>query len=219
MRKLIFSIVAMLLVGATDASAFDPRELLKGLGGNSSQDGGSAASGLGSLISNLTSSNKFAIEDLVGTWEYAGPAVSFSSENALQNIGGAAAATAVEDKLEPYYNRLGFNKTTLTVEADSTFSMNMGLLKFKGNIEKPENGDLVFNFTLLNRKVGSVASHATKSGSSLKVTFDSTKMIQMLTKVSSVVNSPSLKALAGVLNSYDGIYMGYKLELKSQGGK
>lgn len=215
LKKIILTLFAAFLLGSFSASAIDPSEILRGLAGKSdSTDTGSSRGlgALGSLIGNLTSSGKFSVDDLVGTWTYTGPAVSFDSDNALKNIGGAAAATAVEAKLEPYYKRLGFTRTTLTVNEDHTYSMKMGVITFKGKIEKGDDGVLRFTFSALGRNLGSVTAHATKSGKTLNLTFDATKMIKMLTTVSSKLNISSLNTLSKLLNAYDGIYMGFKMK-------
>lgn len=213
MKKILFTVFATLLLGTLGAKAVDPLDILRGLSGkNDSTSQGSGLGAIGNLIGNLTSNNKFTVDDLVGTWSYTGPAVSFDSENALKNIGGAAAATAVEAKLEPYYKRLGFTRTTLMVNEDHSFEMKMGVIQFKGTIEKTDDGNLRFNFSALGRTLGSVAAHATKSGNTLNITFDATKMVQMLTKISSMLSSSTLKTLSTLLNSYDGIYMGFKMK-------
>lgn len=212
MKKIILAIYAMLFLGAISAGAVDPRDILRGLSSKSDSTAQNSGLGaIGNIIGNLTSNNKFTVDDLVGSWTYTGPAVSFASDNALKNIGGAAAATAVETKLEPYYKRLGFTRTTLTVNQDHSFEMKMGVIQFKGTIEKTDDGNLKFNFSALGRNLGAVAAHATKSGNTLNITFDSTKMVKMLTTVSSKLNISTLKTLSSLLNAYDGIYMGYKM--------
>lgn len=212
MKKIILAIYAMLFLGTATAGAVDPRDILRGLSSKSDSTAQNSGLGaIGNIIGNLTSNNKFTVDDLVGSWTYTGPAVSFASDNALKNIGGAAAATAVETKLEPYYKRLGFTKTTLTVNEDHSFEMKMGVIQFKGTIEKTDDGNLKFNFSALGRNLGAVAAHATKSGNTLNITFDSTKMVKMLTTVSSKLNISTLKTLSSLLNAYDGIYMGYKM--------
>ena len=197
------------------ASAFDPKDLLNGLGGNSSGSGsGSSGSGvldaIGGFVSNVTASNKFSVDDLVGTWNYSAPAVSFESENALKKVGGAAAATAVEGKIEPYYTRLGLTSTVLEVAADHSFVMKLGKLQLKGKVEKDEENNLIFSFSAFGKiSLGKLKAHATKSGSTLNLTFDATKL---LTKVSSAVNVKTLTTLSQLLSSYEGIYMGFKLK-------
>ena len=221
MKKIILSALAASV--AASASAFDPKDLLGNLGklngdttsttGDSQSTGGVLGS-LGSLIGNVVANNKFSIDDLVGTWSYSSPAVSFQSENALMKIGGAGAATAVENQLAPYYQRLGFTNTSLTVDADHNFSLKMGLLVLKGTVEKDEEDNgLVFNFNAFGKiSLGKVKANATKAGKTLNLTFDATRLIQMLTKISSKLNIKTLSTLSTILNNYDGIYIGYKLK-------
>lgn len=221
MKKIILSALAASV--AASASAFDPKDLLGNLGklnGDSttttgdSQSTGGVLGSLGSLIGNVVANNKFSIDDLVGTWSYSSPAVSFQSENALMKIGGAGAATAVENQLAPYYQRLGFTNTSLTVDADHNFTLKMGLLVLKGTVEKDEEDNgLVFNFNAFGKiSLGKVKANATKAGKTLNLTFDATRLIQMLTKISSKLNIKTLSTLSTLLNNYDGIYIGYKLK-------
>lgn len=221
MKKIILSALAASV--AASASAFDPKDLLGNLGklngdttsttGDSQSTGGVLGS-LGSLIGNVVANNKFSVDDLVGTWSYSSPAVSFQSENALMKIGGAGAATAVENQLAPYYQRLGFTNTSLTVDADHNFTLKMGLLVLKGTVEKDEEDNgLVFNFNAFGKiSLGKVKANATKAGKTLNLTFDATRLIQMLTKISSKLNIKTLSTLSTILNNYDGIYIGYKLK-------
>ena len=222
MKKIIISALALAI--AASASAFDPKDLLGKLKGDTTSTTSSSSSddtnsggilgAIGGLIINVTANNKFSVDDIVGTWNYTSPAVSFESDNALMKIGGAGAATAVEEKLSPYYNQLGFNKTVLTVEADHSFTMKLGLLSLKGTIEKDETDNgLVFNFSAFGKiSLGQVKAHATKSGSTLNLTFDATRLIEILTKISSTLNISTLKTVTSLLDNYDGIYMGFKLK-------
>ncbi|MBO4941810.1 MAG: DUF4923 family protein [Muribaculaceae bacterium] len=196
MRRLIFSLLTLVI--ALSVQAFDPKDLI------------------GGLINKATSSTKFTVDDLKGTWLYDSPAVSFESDNVLKNIGGAGAAAAVETKLAPYYQKLGFTKTTLTVSEDHSFSLKLGLLILKGTVEKDESGEgLVFSFNAIgNKTLGKVKANASKSADTLNLTFDATRLIQVLTTISSKLNIKSLNTLSTLLNSYEGIYIGFKMKSK-----
>ena len=222
MKKIILAIVALAIAGS--ASAFDPKDLLNKLKGDttttssttdSGSDSGSGLLGtLGGLISNVVANKNFSVDDLVGTWQYTSPAVSFQSENALMKIGGAGAATAVEDKLAPYYQRLGLIKTELTVDAEHNFTLKAGLVTLQGTVTKDEEDEsLVFNFNAFGKvSLGKINANATKSGSTLNLTFDATRLIQILTAVSSKLNVSTLSTLSSILDSYDGIFIGFKLK-------
>ncbi|MDE6575346.1 MAG: DUF4923 family protein, partial [Muribaculaceae bacterium] len=179
---------------------------------NTSSSGGILGT-IGSFVNNTIANNRFSIDDLNGTWKYTSPAVSFQSNNALKKIGGAGAATALENKIEPYYTRLGFNKTTLTVDADHNFVLKMGVLTLKGTVEKDSDDMLVFAFNAFGKiSLGKLKANATKAGSTLNLTFEATKMIEILSKVASVLNNTTLTTLTNLLESYDGVYIGFKLK-------
>lgn len=218
MKKSAICVIMALALTFGQAGAFD----LKDLFGKSNTTTESSADdnsdgilgALGSFIGNMTANKNFTVDDIAGQWSYSSPAVSFKSENALKNVGGAAAATAVENKLAPYYKTLGFTRTTLTIAKDHTFTMKMGIIPLKGTVEKTEDGRLEFTFTgITGRSIGKVDAVATKSGSTLNLTFDATKFINILTSVAGKLNISTLNTLASLLNGYDGIYMGFSMKL------
>lgn len=170
---------------------------------------------LGNFINNTIANNNFSIDDLTGSWQYTSPAVSFQSDNALQSIGGAAAATAIENQLDPYYKRLGFNRSSLEVAADHTFTLKLGLISLKGTVEKNSDDMLEFSFNAFGRvPLGKLTANATKSGDTLNLTFDATKFVNILSKVAGSLNNTSLTALTNMLNSYDGIFIGFKMRAR-----
>lgn len=200
MKKIILAAVTILALGMGTVSATNPLDAIK------------------SAIGNAVATDKFDINDLVGTWSYQSPAVSFQSDDALKKMGGAAAATVAEEKIAPYYQRLGLNRTTLTVDKDLKFVMKSGLTTTRGDILKNEDGTLTFNFTVLGKSLGKVHAHATKVGKTLNLTFDASKLIKVLTAVANKTQSTSLTSLSKIMGAYDGIYMGYKLTQTSSNG-
>lgn len=221
MKKSVICAIMALALAFGQAGAFDLKDLFgksKTTTETSADDNSDGILGaLGSFIGNMTANKNFTVDDIAGQWSYSSPAVSFKSENALKNVGGAAAATAVENKLAPYYKTLGFTRTTLTIAKDHTFSMKMGIIPLKGTVEKTEDGRLEFAFTgITGRSVGKVDAVATKSGSSLNLTFDATKFIKVLTSVAGKLNISTLNTLASLLNGYDGIYMGFRLKYTAE---
>lgn len=197
MKKSFILLIAIL--GLTlSARAADPKDILGTLGG---------------MVSNAVASKNFSVDDIVGTWKYTGPAVGFASDNALKKIGGAAASATVENKLEPYYKKLGLTNVTFVIAEDHTFTMSFGKVNLKGKIEKADDGNLTFSFNALGKvPLGKVSAMATKAGNTLNLTFDATRLIQILSKVASIAKNTGLSSITKLLESYDGIYMGFKLK-------
>ena len=139
MKKSLHTLLLVLgiMMSATTpsmASQWDLNSVLGKLGNASTatdstatNSGSSSTGGLGALLSGVANklgvgSSTLTVDKLVGTWNYAGPAVSFQSDNFLLKAGGAAAASQVEAKLEPYYKTAGFTSLVLTINNDSTFN-------------------------------------------------------------------------------------------------
>ncbi len=194
------AVLLMLIAGAGRAMAANPLEAL------------------GGIVSSLTSTDKFEVSDLCGTWSYQSPAVSFESDQALGKIGGTAASVAIEDKLKPYYERLGITSMTIAVDANAGFKIKLKRITLSGTVEKDgDNGNLVFNFNGLGKmKSFKLAARARKSATNvLSLTFDISKLVAIADKVASVANIATIKTAVGLLKSYDGIYAGAKLKKTS----
>lgn len=197
MKKIILILLAVAGLSLS-AKAAEPKDILGALGG---------------MVSNAVANDNFSVDDIVGTWNYTGPAVGFASDNALKKIGGAAASATIEGKLEPYYKKLGLNKVTFVFAEDHSFTMTFGKVNLKGNIEKGDDGKLTFSFNALGKvPLGKVSAMATKAGNTLNLTFDATRLIQILSKVASIAKNSGISSITKLLESYDGIYMGFKLK-------
>lgn len=205
--------IALTLVCASPTFATnDLKGLLKSATSSSDGKSNGIAGAVGSAISNLTASSKFEVEDLRGTWTYDSPAVTFQSDNALQKLGGAAASTQIEEKLAPYYKQAGVTDLKLTVDDQNNFTMQLKRGSLKGTVSKDADGNLEFDFKALGKvKLGKISAYATKSGSTLNLTFDVSKLISLVKAISSISGSSSLQAASSLLSSYDGIYAGFKL--------
>lgn len=199
MKKIILSaaLAASAILAPVQVSAINPLDALSG------------------IVSNLTSSSNFQISDIVGTWEYQSPAVSFKSDNALNKIGGVAASTALEDKLVQYYNTAGLNTLVLTVNEDETFSMKVKAITLSGTITKDDDGgNLTFHFSAFGKvNIGSVSAMAEKSAlNTLTITFDASRVISIIEKVAAITKNSTIQTLSSLLGSYDGLYAGARMK-------
>ena len=198
------------------ASALDIKGALGKLKKGSS-NGSSATEALTGLANSLLSSDNITLDNLHGTWTYKAPAVTFKSDDLLKKAGGAAAAEAIEGKIAPYYTRVGIDKLVLTVNDDNTFEMKLARGSLKGTIEEAPEGsgdaNFVFNFKAGGKlSLGKMNAYVKKSAlGDLSVMFDITKLVSLLTKLSSVTSSQSIKAVSSALSSYDGVCAGFDL--------
>lgn len=202
MKRLFLILLTAVMVSDFEASAGNPLETL------------------GGIVTSLTSTSKFEIKDLQGTWSYQSPAVSFKSDQALNKIGGTAASAALESKMAPYYQRLGLDTIVLTMDAEGGFEMKIKAITLKGTATKDsDDGALTFNFSAFGKtNIGRISAQAQKSATGvLTLTFDVSHVIAIVDKVASIANMQSVSTLSSLLKSYDGIYAGAKFKKSGNG--
>ncbi len=218
MRK---SLLLIMVALSLNANAFDLQTLLNSFSSTAtdstststttSSSSSNPLGALGSLLGGIISTDNLEVKDLVGTWNYVSPAVSFKSDNFLQKAGGSAAAVAIEEKMVPYYNKIGFDAMYLTVNADNTFSMKFKRTTLTGTISR-EGDNFIFNVKVANKfSIGKMTAYITKTGSSIDMTFDVTKLVMIMEKVASFSGNTTITTITQLLNSYEGICAGFTL--------
>lgn len=149
--------------------------------------------------------------DMTGTWNYAGSAIEFESDNLLQKAGGAAAASLAEDKLNEQLAKLGIKdgQLSFTFNADSTFTSTVGKRTMSGTYSYNTTDKTVqlkyFKLLNLNTKVNCTSS-------SMELLFNSDKLLKLITFISGKSNNTTLKAISSLADSYDGMMLGFELK-------
>lgn len=210
-RTIKLALVATLFaMAAFNASAWDLKDVIKGKNDSTSTSLGGVISG----VINTVTNQKPTLEELTGTWSYASPAVMFQSENLLKKAGGAAASKQLEDKLAGVYAKSGITGMTVTFNSDSTFVMTVKKIKAQGTITTGEDGNYIFHFKAMGKvNIGQMTAYIAKTGSNeVSLTFDATKLIEIVEKVAQFSNNSTLKAASAVLESYDGATLGFKIK-------
>ncbi len=170
---------------------------------------------LGNIFNTVTSTDKFEVSSLAGTWSYQSPAVTFKSDNALSTAGGVAASATIESKLSPYYKRLGLNTMQFAFDAEGNFTLTVKKVTLKGTVTKNgDDGSLTFNFQSSRAiNLGHVSAKASKSATGvLTLTFDASRVISIVKGVASFTKNSSLQTISTLLDSYNGIYAGAKFK-------
>ncbi len=179
---------------------------------NSSNGLGDLGNIVGAVVNNILKTDNLDVADLAGTWRSAGPALSFESEDLLNKAGGVAMASTIEGKLAPYYKKMGLENMTFTftTEGEVTITLKNGK-KITGTVKKGEKeGTMVFTFSKL-AKLGSLTAYVSK-GSNLTIMFDATKLVNLVSAIAKYSNISSFSTIAAMLNSYKGVYAGFKFE-------
>lgn len=199
MKKIILAVAAAIAVGGFQANAID----LKGLLGNA----GSAVSG---VVEGLLTQSDITVEQMAGNWTASGSAIAFQSDNFLQKAGGSAAASAIESKLNPYYEKYGLTGSTLDIQADGSFVMKVKGISIKGNITKRGDGNFDFAFTPFGSfKLGSIVTYVEKTPSGLNVMFDASKLKSLISTIAGFTGNSLASTAGSLLDSYDGMLVGF----------
>ena len=200
MIKKLFVAAAILAGSFTVPShAFDLNSILGNVG--------TAASG---LVDGLLTQSDITVEQMAGTWTATGSAVCFQSENFLKKAGGAAAASTIENKLNPYYQQYGLTGSVLTIDNDGSFTLKIKSVTLKGKVTKRSDGNFDFAFTALGSvKLGTVKAYVEKPVSGLNVMFDASKLKSLLTTVIKLTGNSLAKTAGDLLGSYNGLCVGF----------
>ncbi|MDR0976899.1 MAG: DUF4923 family protein [Prevotellaceae bacterium] len=151
--------------------------------------------------------------DMTGTWSYTGAAVEFESDNLLAKAGGTVASSTVESKLNEQLKRVGITagKLSFTFNADSTFTATLAKRTLSGSYsydqaEKKVNLKFV-KLVGLNATVSSTSS-------TMDLLFDSDKLLQLITYLSSKSSNSTLQTISSLASNYDGMMLGLAMEKK-----
>lgn len=213
-RFYILSILTVALFSLNAYAATDLKDILNGLGGNSGS-GSDIGSAIGNVINGVLSKSKLTIADIKGNWIYQEPAVEFKSENLLKKAGGAAASSTIKSKLKPYYEKAGMQNLKFTVNEDGTFSLGLKKMTLSGTIETTDNdGEFIFAFKAAGKiSLGKLTAYMSKNISGqLTLTFDASKLISLVNTIASITSNSTIQTVSSVLNSYDGLTVGFVLK-------
>lgn len=205
--RILFVAIVMACVTGVSAQSFDLGGLLGGILNNSGEGNGS------SFLDGVIQNENIEVKDLVGTWTVSGPAIMFKSDNLLERAGGAAAATAVEEKLYPYYDKMGIEGLQLIINDEGKVTVKLKNDKsFEGTVAKGETeGEMIFSFSKLAKdsKFGKVTTFVTKT-TTMSIMLDISKLQPLLSEVAEKVNISSLTTVTSLLENYEGIYGGLR---------
>lgn len=200
--KIVLTAVILTILGFNPANAQSLGDLLQGDLGTT----------IGNAIEGVFTSSKISVADMEGKWTSTGPAVTFQGEGFLKQAGGVAAAATIEAKLAPYYTQYGLDGAVFTVEKDGTFTLKLKKGTLKGKITKSaKGGDGVFDasFTMLGMKLLTLTTYVQKTSTTMDVMFDATKFKKLISAVGNLTGMTLAKTLATVLDSYDGMCVGF----------
>ena len=80
-----------------------------------------------------------------------------------------------------------------------------------------EQGVFDFSFTAMGAKIGTFKTYIQKSSSTMDMMFDATKLKALVSAIAKFSGSTMAKTMGSLLDSYDGMCVGFKLERQKNG--
>ncbi len=188
--KFLSVLCAMLLMGwvTPNAEAQDLKSVLSG------------------VVKSVVGDKATTSTSIIGTWKYSAPCCQFESENRLADAGGKVAAAEVEEQLKTVYDKIGLGNCQFTFNEDESFSGSFG----SGTYTFDNDAKTITMKSKLGIKT---VAFVTVAGSSMSLTFDADKLIDLLKLVAGVASgiSSTLSIISSISDMYDGLNLGFEL--------
>ena len=158
----------------------------------------------------IFSGDKVATKDkIVGTWVYEEPAVVLTGDNALKNLGGKLAASAVEEKLRSKLEGFGVKKgcVTMTFDEDGNFTQALLGKTVKGTYTV-EDKNIVLKY---GGRVSQIVGTTQLDGNNLLIVMDVSKLLEYVNVLGDISQNTTLKTATSLLSGMDGLECGLKL--------
>ncbi len=191
-------------------------------GGTATNNGADLGNVLGSILGTVTQGDavtniiydvigatKLSQEEVIGTWNYYGPGVAFTSENLLAKAGGEVAAAKARQELQKPYQSIGIksSNTYFTFKQDYTFEGKVDGQPISGTYSYNPNNSEVKLQTLLISTTG----YLTRNAKGISLLFESKKLLAALQVAGAMSGNATLSTIGDLSKNYDGIRMGFDM--------
>ena len=213
--KLLLLGVGMLFSMSADAQITN---LLKNVLGNTKTETSSddttsetQSGGIVSLFKNLIGTAKVDGSSLKGYWSYESPAVVFESENLLKKAGGSLITSTAEKTLQKYLRKIGFEegKVSISFDGDESYTMQIGTKSINGTYTVADNEITLQRTGLLSQPI---KANLALQGNEMQITFKADKLLEFLTKISSLTENSTLNLIGNIAGGYDGMQLGFQFK-------
>lgn len=171
-----------------------------------------SSSTVSSLVSAVTGSD-ISVSSVVGTWNYSSPAVYLESDNVLKQAAASVATSTLESKLGDLVSSYGITAGTFsfTFNSDSSFSCSLKGQTLSGTYSTGDS-KITLKFSAAGTvNIGSVDVSAEVSSSSLSLLFPADKLLELVSAISTTVDSSTLSVVETLIEQYDSVMLGFKL--------
>jgi hypothetical protein len=167
----------------------------------------------GGTIANAFSSviglDKVTAKGLIGTWNYNGPGIAFTSKNLLAKAGGEIAAVQIEEKALPYYQQVNISSdnTFISFREDGSFTSKVAGTPLSGQYTFDEATQKI----TLKSLFFSVNCYAKKEVGGISILFEANKLLTLLQTISAFSGNKDLQTISNLSKKYDGARVGFDM--------
>lgn len=167
-------------------------------------------------VTAVTGGKTLSIENLAGTWTYTSPAVQLEGDNALKNVTGSVATAELEKKMKEQCAKVGIVEGTFkyTFNTDNTFTCVLKGRTLSGTYTLDTSAKTVtMNFGKTSKlQLAKMTASVTLADDQLSLLYDADKLLNFLTKLSSLTSNSTVQTLSSLANQYDGMKLGFELK-------
>ena len=167
-------------------------------------------------VTAVTGGKQLSVENLVGTWTYVNPAIQLEGDNALKNVAASVAASEIEKKLNEYCAKVGIEAGAFnyTFNADSTFTSQLKGRTLNGTYSfNAEEKTIELKYGKLSKlNLATMTAYVVLSDNQLSLLFNVDKLLDFLTKLSSLSDNTALQTINKLASEYDGMKLGFELK-------
>ena len=169
------------------------------------------------VVASVTGGKKLTVENLSGTWVYVNPAVSLEGDDVLKNVAGSLATSELEKKLKENCKKVGIGEGmfSYTFNADSTFICNIKGRSLSGIYSlNAEDKTMTMSFGSKSGKLKLLKMNAAVvfMDNQLSLLFEADKLLDFISKLSSLSGSTTLQSISKLTEQYDGVKLGFDLK-------
>ena len=204
-KSFIVGMAAMTLVACGGSN------ILNGVLGGLTGTDGTAASGIGNVLTSVLGLDKVTEAGLVGSWRYVNPGVAFTSSNVLAKAGGEVVAQQIENKLKNVYSSVGVksSNTYFTFGSNNQFEGKLLGTGLSGTYTyDASTGAINMKTALLGININ---GYVTGSANGISLLFEGKKLLSLLQTVASLSGNSTLSAIGDLSTNYDGLRLGFDM--------
>lgn len=149
--------------------------------------------------------------NIVGSWQYTGIAIEMESDDVLKRTAASVAAIAAEEKLNAQLSRFGIDFESLVFTFENDGKLQIGVAGRQIPVSYSLSSDQKVLTMVLYRNM-KVEADVQNNLESLSLLFEADKMLEVAKFISKKVNHKTIKGIADMAKSYDGMKVGFQLE-------